>query len=179
MSTNPPVNTLRRFFSGIAEYVFHVELGVADPPMIEYVSGMMERFVRYDAIYGIRNLTGNPLTDVSSMLSEANERIGDARREVHRHIGDFTLFWTGLYPEALRRMQGPDKQDHFVDYCTHGKRAYRIAGDIESSRKDAISSDILHRLSDEFEMCAYGLREVRREWERRDDDDISRPLLLN
>ena len=28
-----------------------------------------------------------------------------ARREVHRHIGDFTLFWTGVYPEALREMQ--------------------------------------------------------------------------
>jgi hypothetical protein len=179
MLGNPPINTLRRFFAGIAEYVFHVELGVVDPPVIDYVSDMMVRFVRCDAIYRIRNLTGNPLTDVASMLSEANERIGDARREVHRHIGDFTLFWTGLYPEALRRMQSPDKLDHFLDYCTHGKRAYRIAGDIQSSRKDAIPGDVLYRLSDDFEMCAYGLREVRREWERRDDDDVPRPLLLN
>ena len=35
------------------------------------------------------------------MMVEAEARIGDARREVHRHIGDFTLFWTGIYPEAL------------------------------------------------------------------------------
>ena len=25
---------------------------------------------------------------------------------------------------------------------------------------------VLRRLSNEFELCAYGLREVRREWER-------------
>jgi hypothetical protein len=25
---------------------------------------------------------------------------------------------------------------------------------------------VLRRLSDEFELCAYGLHEVRREWER-------------
>jgi hypothetical protein len=37
----------------------------------------------------------------------------------------------------------------------------------------------LQRMSEQFEMCAYGLREIRREWERRDDHgpgDV--PLLL-
>ena len=108
----------------------------------------------------------------------ADERIGTARRQVHRHIGDFTLFWAGVYPEALRELQSPAKKDHFIDYCSQGKRAYRIASGIDADDSEGAPSDVLERLSREFEMCAYGLREVRREWERRDDDERSCSLLL-
>ena len=42
-----------------------------------------------------------------------------------------------------------------------------------------MSGDLLKRLSNQFEMCAYGLREIRREWERRDNDGSSDvPFLL-
>lgn len=117
------------------------------------------------------------MTQVAEMIVEANERVGTARRQVHRHIGDFTLFWAGVYPEALRELRSSAKKDHFIDYCSQGKRAYRIASSIETSEPEDAPSEILERLSREFEMCAYGLREVRREWERRDDDEV-RALLL-
>ena len=52
---------------------------------------------------------------------------GRTRREYHRHIGDFTLFWTGVYPEMLRRLQSLLSKDRFVDYCEQGKRSYYIA----------------------------------------------------
>jgi len=101
------------------------------------------------------------------MLCEAEKRIGLARREVHRHIGDFTLFWTGMYPESLRRIQGGKSPDGFLDYCRQGKRAYRIAAEIEGG-EDRPPCELLMRLSEQFELCAYGLREVRREWESGD-----------
>ncbi len=163
-----PGATLKRFFAGISEHVFQAELGVADPPLVDYVTEMLLRFFRWDALHKVRHLNGRPVTEVAEMLSEANQRVGSAKRDVHRHIGDFTLFWTGLYPESLRRMTGPDKKDHFIDYCSHGKRAYLIAATMEDDQSDA-PSEVLERLSHEFEMCAYGLREIRREWERRDD----------
>lgn len=171
-------STLYRYFAGITEFAFQAQLGIADPPLVDYISGMLVRFVRVDAIHKIRNLSGRPMTEVAEMIAEANERIGSARRQVHRHIGDFTLFWAGVYPEALREMRSETKKDHFIDYCSQGKRAYRIASGIEADSDGDTPSDILERLSCEFEMCAYGLREVRREWERRDDDDPQRALLL-
>ena len=57
-----------------------------------------------------------------------------------------------------------ETKDGFLDYCRQGKRAYAIAAEIEGGH-DRPSSDLLQSLSDQFEMCAYGLREVRREWE--------------
>ena len=170
---------LNRFFAGLAEYTFQTRLGVADPPLVEYISDLLARFVHCDAIYRVRNLAGRRLEEVAEMLIEAEARVGDPRREVHRHIGDFTLFWTGVYPEALRRMQSSARLDAFLDYCAQGKRAYHIASTIPSENK-ADETHVLERLSHDFELCAYGLNEVRREWERRDPDvDTSGPLLIN
>ncbi len=170
--------TLRRFFSGLTEYTFQSRLGVVDPPLVDYISDLLSRFVRNDSIYRIRNLTGRPVAEVGEMLAEAEARLGDARRQVHRHIGDFTLFWAGIYPECLRRLRGLVEMDRYNDYCAHGKRSYRIASSIDTEQVEETPGDVLERLSDQFELCAYGLREIRREWERRDDDEV-RSLLIN
>lgn len=177
MDLNAPGNPIRRFFAGLSEHVFETELGVADPPLIDYVTDLLFRFVRTESMLRVRTLAGRPVTEVAEMLGEADHRIGMARREVHRHIGDFTLFWTGVYPEALREMQRADRKDQFVDYCHQGKRAYHIASTIPTDDQQSVPGSVLLDLSEHFEMCAYGLREIRREWERRDDDP-DRPHVL-
>jgi hypothetical protein len=163
----------------LAESVFESQLGVADVSLVDYISGLLIRFARIDAVHRVRSLSGRPMTEVADMLCEANARFGTARREVHRHIGDFTLFWAGVYPEALREMRSPAKKDHFIDYCAQGKRAYFIASTIDSDEESDPPSAVLELLSSHFEMCAYGLREVRREWERRDDEELPRPIFLD
>jgi hypothetical protein len=179
MTLNPPSALLSRFFAGLAEQTFQTHLGVADPPLIDYVGNLLVRFVRYDTLYRVRGLTGRRMQEVGQMLAEAEARIGDARREVHRHIGDFTLFWAGIFPESLQRNRGPAPFDGFIDYCEHGKRAYFIASTIETEHDEDAPGEVLERLSERFELCAYGLREIRREWERREGDDVPRGLLIN
>ncbi len=162
-------DALRRYFSGLAEYAFNTRLGLADPPLVEYLSQLLSRFLRTDTIYSVRNLSGKRLDAVADMLAEANARIGEAKRQVHRHIGDFTLFWTGVYPEVLAHMKRGPRKDSFLDYCEQGKRAYYIASTIAAPDADEENA-LLERLSHDFELCAYGLGEVRREWERRDPE---------
>lgn len=169
--------SLQRFFTGLAEQTFEGRLGIADPKLIDYLAGLLARFVHRENIFAIRSLEGRPLEEVAAMLVEADQRAGDARREIHRHIGDFTLFWTGVYPEALRRLQAAERRDHLIDYQTQGKRAYYIASTLRS-QDNAEECDVLERLSHEFEMCVYGLGEVRREWERQsgNPDELSRRI---
>ncbi len=166
---SPNRSTIERFFSGLSECVFHSKLGVADVQMVDYLTDMMLRFVRVDSLHRVRRANGRPVTEVFEMLTEADQRIGLARREVHRHIGDFTLFWSGMYPESLRRIRPSESADGFLDYCRQGKRAYAIAARIEGG-DDRPSCHLLHKLSEQFELCAYGLREVRREWEEGETD---------
>ena len=108
-------STIERFFSGVTEHAFQARLGVVDPPLVDYVSGMLVRFVRSDAVFGVRSVRGERLTQVAEMLEEANERIGPARRRVHRHIGDFTLFWRGVYPEVAERLRQLGGKDALLD----------------------------------------------------------------
>ncbi len=169
---------LDRFFSGLAEYIFHSKLGVADSELVGYVSDLLIRFTKTDALLRIRQMDGRPASEVVTLMTEAESRIGVAKREVHRHIGDFTLFWTGLYPESLRESAHKKRSDRFQSYIEHGKRAYEIAAEIEPIHQPAVPSELLFRLSQQFDLCAYGLREVRRQWERGDSDEGTTGLVL-
>ena len=172
----PKRSALDRFLSGLAESIFLGRLGVVDVQLVDYVSDMLLRFVRLDGMHRVRRGTGEPATEVYQMLLEGQKRIGLARREVPRHIGDFTLFWSGVYPESLRRVRGVDSPDGFLDYCQQGKRAYAIAAEIEGG-SNRPSGELLHRLSVQFDMCAYGLREIRRAWEE-GEEELGPTLLI-
>jgi hypothetical protein len=155
---------LRHYFSGLTEQTFMADLGVADPPLIDYLSELLSRFVHIDTIYRLRSVAGKRLEEVADMVMEA-EAVpleGRTSREMHRHIGDFTLFWTGVYPDILKRLKTPICKDHFLNYCEQGKRSYWIASTFEDEQ-----SPILRRLSERFELCAFGLTKVREEWERK------------
>jgi len=162
-----PEHPLRRLFAGLTELTFITNLGVADPQLVDYLSILLVRFIHLDAIHRFKDATGKRLEDVVDMIldAEALPATGRTRREYHRHIGDFTLFWTGVYPEALKRLQTALSKDCFVDYCEQGKRSYYIASTFENDpyRDEA---KVLRRLSSEFELCAFGLSQVRREWEK-------------
>jgi hypothetical protein len=166
---------LRRFFGGLTEYAFAVRMGVADPPLVDYVSEMLVRFVKSDAIYAVRSPRGERLMQVADMLAEAQARQGAARRRVHRHIGDFTLFWTGVYPEIADRMR-QGRKDRLIDYRDQGKRNYYLASTLPAAEEEA-PDDVLVRLSAKFELCVYALSEVRRQWEER-EGEADAPLLL-
>ena len=156
---------LRDLFAALTEHTFQVEFGVADPPLLEYLTDLLVRFVRIDVVFRVRDLAGRRLEEVADMLLEAEQRQARPQREVYRHIGDFTLFWVGVYPEALKRLKSPLRKDSMLDYFEHGKRSYYLASkfDDEPYREEA---PVLRRLSQEFYLCSSGLNRLRTVWER-------------
>ena len=69
------------------------------------------------------------------------------------------------YPGAGGPAHAVLRKDHFVDYCNQGKRSYFIASTFEEGAYRA-EAPVLRRLSEQFELCAYGLSQVRKEWEQ-------------
>jgi hypothetical protein len=167
----PQSHPLHRLFRGLAESTFMAELGIGDPHLVGYVADLLARFVPSPNLWKVHDAQGRRLTMVAEMVAEA-ESSPDAerRRECHRHVGDFTLFWTGVYPEALRKLQSATSADHLIDFQAQGKRSYYLA-----STLGADEAPVLRRLSDEFELCAFGLSRVRREWERHDPESPPGP----
>jgi len=154
-----------RFFRGVTEYAFHARLGIVDPPLVEYVSLLLVRFLRHESLVARPGGT-EAAADVGGMLLTAAQRAeADVAREEYRHIGDVTLFWSGLYPEALRRA-APAGDDHLAGYREAGKRAYWLASTLEPPTAES-ERRLLEQLSHDYDLCVEGLGEVRRVWGER------------
>ena len=154
---------LHRLFRGLTEHTFMNELGIGDPRLVGYVADLLALFFKCDAIWPINDNEGRRIAPVTALVAEAEASSDEDRRcECHKHVGDFTLFWTGVYPEALKKLQSPDTPDHLIHYQQQGKRSYYLASTLDHGEE----APILRRLSHEFELCAFGLSRVRKEWEK-------------
>lgn len=162
---------LRLWLAGLVESSFNLEIGICDPSLADYVVGLLTDFIHVERINLLPDGSGRSVEDVAEMLAETrfqtNATSPQRRLTVHRHIGDFTLFWTGVYPEQLRRMRRWHERDALLNYQEQGKRSYAIASDLSSDDADPPAA-VLRRLSDQFEHCVYGLGLVRRSWEQSD-----------
>lgn len=154
-------DALRKLFSALTESCFQTELGVADPAVTDYLSDMLTRFSMTETLYSVRDTRGRRLNQLLDLLHEAQQREAGPRREIYRHIGDYSLFWSGVYPESISKNDG----DALLNFFEQGKRSYFIASTYESEEYEQ-ESNVLRRLSAEFELCTVGLRMVRSEWER-------------
>ena len=163
----PDGHPLRRLFSGLAEHAFFSKLGVADPTLTDYLSSLLTRFLHFDAVYRLRNEAGKPITELAEMVIEAEHLPagGKTRRDYYRHIGDFALFWTGVYPEAVDRLRNRSCKDAMVSYTVQGKRGYLTTARMEEQEHHDTEAMLFRRLSEQFELCAVGLRAVRDEWQ--------------
>lgn len=161
-----PTNTLCRLFAGLTEHAFQTTLGIADPQLVDYISVLLSRFLHLDCVYRLRDGQGQRIDEITDMVREAESlpSEGRTRREYHRHIGDFALFWTGLYPETVSRKQTGWSKDCFISYTEAGKRSYLIASSYEEDpyREEAA---VLRRLGQQFELCAFGLHHVRKDFD--------------
>jgi hypothetical protein len=153
---------LRKLFSGMIEQVFMSEVGICDPQLTDYLGDMLTDFVHVDRIYRMQGVDGRAITEVSRIEADAflGPESDSATRTlvVNRFIGDFTLFWTGVYPEHLRLR--PRGSDRLREYLLRGKRSYGIAGELAQPASRPPGA-LLRRLSEEFEACVHGLNRVR------------------
>jgi hypothetical protein len=164
-------NALRRLFDGLVEQIFMVELGLCDPGLTEYLGDMLADFVHVDRIYRLRTVDNTVIRELSQMEAAANlgRDLDDTRRRrlINKYIGDFTLFWTGVYPEHLRPR--PGLANRLETYLQQGKRSYGIASEL-TRPYERPPARVLHQLSEQFEYCVHGLHLVRASWEQLADE---------
>ncbi len=159
-------HALHRLFRGLIDNAFCAEIGVCDPDLTEYIADLLVSFLHVDALHALRAADGSRLFEVAAILDNLTvpETSPVDRLRTHRHVGDYTLFWSGLYPECLRRRRGLAGKDQLLDYVAHGKRCYGIAANLAGEDSTPPAS-LFSRLSAEFECCCHGLGLVRRGWE--------------
>ena len=160
---------LRQLFHEVVTGCYRRYSEIEDPEVTGYVTDLLMEFTTTENLYRIRDMEGNPVRALEEMVAAADPVFGgaasfDEEREVRRHIGDYVLFATGMYPESvnLRRHSGDAS---FLEMVRTGRESYYIVSqfDLFEYRDEA---PLFARLSNEFERCRYGLTRVREELDR-------------
>ena len=124
---------------------------------------MLTRFARTENLFP-RGAAVPRLETVVDMLLEIRhvwrDDTPDFRPEhevsVRRHIGDYTLFMTGLFPERVHRTASMGY------YVTEGKRAYHFVSEHDRASHRPLGGPIYRRLAERFERYMAALDYARR-----------------
>ncbi|HET6932105.1 MAG TPA: hypothetical protein VFI45_17390 [Candidatus Acidoferrum sp.] len=162
--------SLRNFLGELVWRHFFEDVRLEEPQVATYVTALLADFARTENLYRIRNALGKRLEDVAAMLAESNPLLDaasfDREREVRKHVGDYTLFMTGLFPESVARARRRQQSrvDAFVNFVQAGKESYAIVSSFDQFeyREEA---PVFRRLSENFELCVVGLNLVKQELE--------------
>lgn len=162
---------LRQLFGDLVQRRFYSDAQLRNQQLATYVSRLLVDFTHVDNLYFIRDARGRRLEDVGEMLIESNPLLKassfDREREVRKHIGDYTLFMTGLFPESVFSPQRPKqlRLDAYIDYIKAGKESYRVVSYFDQCEYEA-EAPLFRELSENFELCAFGLNLVKQDLER-------------
>jgi len=152
---------LRRFFDQVIRASFH-DLALDGDPAAPYLVDLLTRFARTEHLHP-RALTLPRLESVVDMMLEIQavwevdtaEFRPEHEVNVRRHIGDYTLFMMGIFPERVRREATTDF------YIAQGQRAYRFVS--EHARASGRGTPPPYRrLAERFESYAGALDYARR-----------------
>lgn len=147
---------LRRLFRRALEFGLRAN-PQSKPEAGEYIEEqILCEFIHTDNLYKIKDSLGRNLEDIADILAEGDVRPRDAEvdREfqVHKHIGDYTLFMLGMFPMALFRKRGKEfilgslvvpASTLFEHYQLQGRRSYRLAAEYTQG-------DIFRELAENF-----------------------------
>ena len=148
---NHPLTTLFRSLAerGLTQAKLH------DRDILLYLADLLVEFMFIENLYRLRDAEGKPLEYLVDMLDQAVETEMPDKKECYKHIGDYSLFMLGMFPEFLARRRSRLSPAYYADT---GRIGYQTAGELES---DGWQVMVFRKLADKFEHCVISLNCVR------------------
>lgn len=152
------LSSLKAFFGKLVRISFF-DLGIENEANIAtYLTDLLSDFARTERLYKIRDSEGRQIQTVVEMLikdqAESQEK-PEWEREIRKHIGDFTLFISGIFRDYVR------SGSYLNYYMDEGAKSYRFVSrfDLERGRGNPI---VFSKLSKNFEYYSGALDYMRR-----------------
>lgn len=153
--------SLYQFFRHQVNHGFHRH-GISEPATVDYVSDILTRFAQVRHMHALRDVNGRPLEYIVDMIeawrrSESDENGATSpsrRRLILRHLGEYSLFMSGLFRERLKTRGELDY------YLAHGSSAYWRCADYE---RDPRQRQVYWHLHLDFGRISSTLDSMRRE----------------
>jgi hypothetical protein len=162
----PEDHPLQQLFVELVGRHYAEQIGIRDPQIVAYVAHLMAEFCDVEQLFKIRNAAGRSLSDVGEMLLESDPVYGpapsfDRERQVRKHIGDYTLFFAGMFPESINHFRlRRNRLENLVDWMKAGRESYYIVSKFDFFEYTKVAP-MFANLSQHFEECVYGLNLVK------------------
>ena len=166
----PESHPLQELFADLIHEHFDHDIGLRDAEIQDYIVNVLGEFCEAEQLFKVRDAGGRRLTDVGEMLLETDPIYGpapsfDRERQVRKHIGDYTLFLSGMFPESINHYRlRRQRLESFVDFIRAGKESYYIVSKFDQFEYARLAP-LFAKLARQFESCVYGLNLVKSDLE--------------
>ncbi len=150
----PENHPLRQLFRTLTERAL-IKIELRDTDLLFYLARLL---VDFTFVENLHRFTGDGERQgeyLIGLLQQANETEMPDKKTCYKHIGDFSLFMLGMFPEYIARRRSVLSANYYSDF---GRIGYKAAGQLES---DSWRIETFRKLADEFEPCVESLRRVR------------------
>jgi hypothetical protein len=128
---------------------------LSDREIHKYLTDLLVDFIHVDNLYKVRDEHGHRLEYLVDLLQKTVEPSELDKKEIYKHVGDFSLFILGLFPESLSRGKRCISLNYYAD---QGRRSYMILSEMNNLQPPFV---IFRKLSEQFESCVHTLNWVR------------------
>lgn len=129
-----------------------------------YLANMLAAFVQTSRLYKMEKDDEKQYRYIIDMIEEIQRSDSARRFYIYCHIGNYTLFFTGMFPEYIEHKFKYKKtlidSRYYVDF---GKTYFGLASEHDMARRHELD-DTLHSLSEGFEIVTKLLQYLRREY---------------
>ena len=152
------LSSLKAFFGRLVRISFF-DLGIENESNIaSYLTDLLSDFARTERLYKMRDSEGRQIQTVVEMLVKdqtESQETAEWEREIRKHIGDFTLFISGIFRDYV--ISG----SYLNYYMDEGAKSYQFVSrfDLERGRGNPI---VFSKLSRNFEYYSGALDYMRR-----------------
>ncbi len=120
-----------------------------------YLANLLVDFTLLENLYRLGEHDERRGEYLIDMLQQANETGMPEKKSCYKHVGDFSLFMLGMFPEYIARRRSALPPRYYSDF---GRIGYKAAGRLES---DSSRMSVYRKLAEEFETCVESLHLVR------------------
>ncbi len=137
---------------------------LGDRRVINYLSNLLSIFVETNRLYRINQHDKQPVNYLTDMIAEAQN--ADSRRQflICSHIGNYSLYVTGLFPGSIeyrqRNKRRPVGAQFYIDF---GREYYEQASGHTIAREYELD-EVFFRLSIMFEVYKDALNHLAKQY---------------
>jgi hypothetical protein len=131
---------------------------------VNYIANVLALFVRVDRLYRVQPDDPETQAYIVDMLAEATE--ADSARQfcIYAHVGNFTLFLTGVFPAWIEHRHRYKRRPVDHSYYTQQGQTYYHQAALHRLARDYGLDDVFMRLALDFDGYARALNHMVATW---------------